>query len=329
MMTKRERVEAVIRGERPDRPPIGCWHHFTREQQSGPAAVDAHLDLFHKYDLDFIKIMNDVPFPRGDVEVVRTPEHLRAIRPLAGDSEQLSEELELIRRLAEQAPDDALMCVTLFNPWTQLRIMTRPVTRDHGPPRLVSHDDRDATLTALLAEDRSAFRAALEAIARTAAAFVREALAAGADGLFLAVRDDWVNTPENGLRTYEELVRPADMIVLDAARTASFNVLHVCGRPQNLDRFGDYPVQVLHWADRAAGPSIAHARDRVRPAIAGGVDNLTTLPKGTPEDVAAEVRDALRQAGTRPIIVAPGCTFDPKSVPEANLRAMAEAARSA
>jgi uroporphyrinogen-III decarboxylase len=48
---------------------------------------------------------------------------------------------------------------------------------------------------------------------------------------------------------------------------------------------------------------------------------------GSEEDVEREVRDALAQAGNRPLIIAPGCTYDPNRVPEANLRAMVRAAR--
>ncbi|MCH8854163.1 MAG: hypothetical protein IID41_16155, partial [Planctomycetes bacterium] len=59
------------------------------------------------------------------------------------------------------------------------------------------------------------------------------------------------------------------------------------------------------------------------------VDNLEELPKGTPQQIAAQVRDALAQADGRPILIGPGCTFDPQVVPPENLHAMCEAARSA
>jgi hypothetical protein len=50
---------------------------------------------------------------------------------------------------------------------------------------------------------------------------------------------------------------------------------------------------------------------------------------GSPEDCAAQVADALRQAGPRPIFIAPGCTFDPHAVPTANLRAIRAAVEQA
>lgn len=326
-MTKRERVQAVLRGRVPDHPPVSCWYHFGRGFATGPAAVEAHLRHLETHDLDFLKVMNDHAYARGNVAVVRTVADLRRIRPLAGDAEQFADQLEVLRQLKARLSGDVLMCTTLFNAWTVLRAWTRPPSDVHSPPKIDAWDDRDQLLATLLREDRAAVGAAVEAIGRTLAAFARECVSAGADGVFLSVRDDWVDTPANGAGTYREFVRPVDLAILDAVKGAPFNVLHICGRPVGFLAFAEYPVAVLNWADRAAGPSIAYARDRVRPAIAAGVDNLKTLPECTPADVLEEVRDALRQAGERPIIVAPGCTYDPVRVPAENLRAMVAAAR--
>ncbi len=328
VMTERERVEAVLHGRVPDRPPVSCWYHFGHDCSTGSTAVDAHLRHLEAYGLDFLKVMNDHPYPRGEVAVVRTVGDLRRIRPLAGDAERLADQLEVLRRLKERLAGDVLMCATLFNAWTVLRAWTRPPSDVHAPPRIDGQDDRDALLTALLREDRAAVKAAVAAIGETLGAFARGCVDAGADGVFLSVRDDWVDTPANGQGTYRELVRPVDLAILAAVRGAPFSVLHVCGRPRDFLGFSEYPVAVLNWSDRATGPSIAWARDRIRPAIAAGVDNLRTLPEGTPQECAAEVRDALRQAGERPIIVAPGCTYDPVRVPVENVRAMFQAARS-
>ncbi len=66
---------------------------------------------------------------------------------------------------------------------------------------------------------------------------------------------------------------------------------------------------------------------KIEPVVCAGVDNLKTLPEGTPAQVTQEVRDALEQAGDRPMIVSPGCTYDPEAVPPENLQAMAQAVR--
>ncbi len=327
MMNKRQRVEAVLAGRRSDRPPVSFWYHFPPAQATGQAAVDAHLAHLEEYDLDFLKIMNDHEYPREGVEVVHAAADLRKIKTLAGDTGELAAQLEVIRKISTQLAGEVLTCTTLFNPWAVLRKLVAPLNRLHGPPRLDGTDERDEALSRLLQEDRPAVQAAVQAIAGTLADFARLCIEAGADGIFLSVRDDWVDRKENGEQTYDEIVRPADRQILAAVQAASFNMLHICGRALNFKAFADYPVQVVNWADRSAGPSIAYARDRVKPAIAGGVDNLKTMPEGTPANCAAEVRDALRQAKDRPIMITPGCTFDPKAVPQKNLWAIVDAVR--
>ncbi len=328
MMTKRSRVEAVLAGSRPDRPPVSFWHHFAPPGHTGQPAVEAHLRHLEAFDLDFLKVMNDHPYPREGFNIIRTVADLARIRPLPADHPGFTGQYEVLSRLARALGPDVLMCTTVFNPWATLRYLVAPPSDVHGPPKLAAQDERDQVITALLREDRAAVKAAVAAIAESLAGFAAGCIRAGAHGVFLSVRDDWVNTRENGPDTYDEICRSADLAILGAAASGTFNMLHICGRAQNFKAFADYPVDVINWADRTAGPSIAYARDRVKPAIAGGVDNLRTLPEGLPEDCAAEVRDALRQAGTRPILITAGCTYDPEKVPRANLEAVVEAARA-
>ena len=136
------------------------------------------------------------------------------------------------------------------------------------------------------------------------------------------MRDDWVDAAENGAGTYARLVQAADLRILAATGPNAFNILHVCGTAIDFPRFAGYPVPALNWADRVGGPVIAEVANWMRPAICAGLDHLGTMVTGTPEDCTREVGDALRQAGTRPILVTPGCTFDPKAVPTANLQAL-------
>ncbi len=94
-----------------------------------------------------------------------------------------------------------------------------------------------------------------------------------------------------------------------------------------MSRFAAYPhMHVINWADRVAGPRIAEVKDWIEPAICGGVDNLHTLPEGSPADCEQQVRDALAQAAGRPMLIAPGCTYDPQRVPVENLQAVVRAA---
>jgi len=318
---------AVLEGRRPDRMPVSFWHHFDAHQWFGPPAVEAHLDLLAAYDLDFLKVMNDNGYPGPGP--IRTVKDLDALTVLNGDEPEFARQLELIEALAGQLSGRVLMATTIFNAWATLRHLVKTTKQHPSPPRLKGTEEQpDRLLTEFLAEDRQAVARAVEVVGESLARFAARCLEAGADGIFLSVRDDWVDTEANGPGSYDQIVRGSDLRILEAAAGGRFNLLHVCGCAVNFDAFAQYPVQAINWADRSAGPSIAEVTDRVKPAVCGGVDNLELLPNGTPEQCADQVRDAVAQAGSRPLLIGPGCTFDPRRVPPQNLQAVCQAART-
>jgi uroporphyrinogen decarboxylase len=324
-----ERVAAVIEGRPTDRAPLSFWYHFRPEQIAGPAAVEAHIRHAETYDLDFLKIMDDNRYPRSGIRggVIADLSDLRQLSVLRGDEDTFGRQLELIGELAKHFRGQIPMTTTIFNAWTTLRNMTAPEVAAHGPPQLgpAVADARDGAMSRLLREAPAEFARALEVIAESSANFARHCLAAGADGVYLSVRDDWVDAPENGPGTYDRLVRPGDLQILAAVRPGTLNILHVCGKALNFQRFAEYPVQAINWADRSAGPPIADVVGWVQPALCAGLDNLGTMVSGSPEDCARQVADAIAQAGGRPMLIAPGCTFDPLAVPAANLHAIRQA----
>jgi len=331
-MYKIERVTAVIEGRRPDRPPVSFWYHFGPGRVSGPPAIEAHVRHVETYDLDLLKIMDDNGYPRSALPhgVIRHGHDLEGLKVLRGDEDTFGRQLELIGELARRYAGQLPMATTRFSSWNTLRQMTVPDTGAHAPPTYtVTASPRDAAMARLFQEAPEALERALAVISESLANFARQAIAAGADGVFLSVNDERVDTPESGAGTYDRLVRPGDLQILAGAREGTLNLLHVCGKALDFDRFIDYPVHMINWADRQAGPSIAEVTDRMRPAICAGVDNIGTLVSGSPDGCAREVADALEQAGERPIMIAPGCTFDPDVVPAENLHAIRRAVEGA
>jgi uroporphyrinogen decarboxylase len=208
-MNKIERVDAVVSGKSPDRPPLSFWHHFGPDAVSGPEAVGAHLRHLEAYDLDFLKVMDDNRYPRtfNRSGVLSGVEDLDRLQVLNGDEDTFGRQLEVIRQLARRCAGQVRLPTTVFNSWTTLRHLTLPEPRHHGPPSPAdAPDPRDVVLSQFLHEAPTALTRALAVIAESLANFVRHALAAGADGVFLSVRDDWVDTPANGAGTYD---RPA------------------------------------------------------------------------------------------------------------------------
>ena len=328
-MDKIERVTAVIEGRHPDRPPVSFWYHFDPECIAGPEAVEAHVRHAETYDLDFLKVMDDNRYPRTATSsgVFSEVSDLDKLSVMAGDEDSFGRQLELIGELAKRFGGQLRMATTVFNAWGTLRQMTVPASDEHGPPTVgdESTDVRDETMSRFLREAPEALSRALDVISESLANFVRNCIDAGVDGVFLSVRDDWVDTPENGAGVYDRLVRPGDLKVLAGAEQGTFNMLHVCGQAMDFQRFAEYPIHVINWADRYAGPSIADVAGSVKPAICAGMDNLGTMVAGSPDDCARQVADAIKQAGGRPIMIAPGCTFGPGIVPVENLQAIRRA----
>ncbi|HEX9331036.1 MAG TPA: hypothetical protein VF896_04035, partial [Anaerolineales bacterium] len=56
MTTHRERVQAAIKGEIIDRPPVVLWRHFPVDDQSPETLADAHLHYQQDYDFDLVKV---------------------------------------------------------------------------------------------------------------------------------------------------------------------------------------------------------------------------------------------------------------------------------
>jgi len=319
-----ERVNAVLAGRKPDRAPFSFWYHFPPEQAAGSGAVSAHLDHLARYGMDVLKVMNDNPYPHsGGIARV---DDLASLSPLTGEEGGFGEQLALVSALRKAIGARVYMPTTFFNAWAVLRGLITP-PKMHLPPNLDSGADAPSRwIRQAYQENPELVARALQTIGGNLARFAARCVAAGADGIFLSVRDDWVDAAGTaGL--YGRVVRPTDLAILAAVKEARFNVLHVCGKAVNFRAFAEYPVPVLNWADRAAGPSIREVAPWAKPALWGGVDNLVTLASGTPQQVREEVADALRQAGARPIMIAPGCTFDPARVPQANLHALADAVR--
>src|SRR5262245_9127221 len=138
MSSKIERVDAVIEGRQPDRPPVSFWYHFGPDAASGPRAVEEHVRHIEIYDVDFLKIMDDNRYPRTATRmgVITSIGDLDQLSVLAGDEDTFGRQLELIGQLARRFGGQLRMVTTVFNSWSTLRQMTAPDTVIHHPPSL-------------------------------------------------------------------------------------------------------------------------------------------------------------------------------------------------
>ena len=321
-LTKRERVQAALEGETVDRPPISTWRHFYDKETTAQGLVESMAGYQRRYDWDFMKVN-----PRAQYHVedwgatfrypadpnegptaldvpVGSPEQWEYIEPLKTTAGVLDEHLKALSDIRKELAGGVPFIMTVFNP---ISIAGRLVESEGAMvEHMRSHPDK--------------VHSALEAVTETFSGYVSEILNAGADGIFFATTS-WATTTIITGEEYAEFGRPYDLRVLDAARDARFNLLHVC-RGQNMLRdLIDYPVHAFNWDTQdATNPSLEEARDFTSKPLIGGVSRETLL-HGQPAAVGGEVKEATAQTRGRGLMISSTCSISPRC-PGANLEAL-------
>ena len=320
-----QRIEAAIRGEPTDRPPVALWRHFPDDDRHVDKLVSHTLAWQRKWQLDLVKFMpagtysvedwGAVSAYRGSLigtrEVVqpavsRTEDWLR-IEPLDVRRGCYGQQNEALGAAAKELKGEVPLLQTVFSPLTTARKMST---------------DR------LFADLRCApdlLEQALGVITDVTIRFALEALAQGAHGIFFATQ-----VASHRLLTvqeYERFGRRFDLQVFEALKgKARLNMLHAHGDDIMFDLLSGYPAEMFNWHDRLTKPTLAQAADHFPGLLVGGINEHVTLQRGSEDEVERQVHEALEQTGGRRLMLAPGCVL-PITAPEANVRAVLRAAR--
>lgn len=304
-MTRTERVAAAVNGDEVDRIPVCFWHHFSPEG-SGRAMADATLRFFdQEFDLDIAKVMPDIPYPFPQ-RSIQQPNDWRLFEPIdPGQSRFFRERAEAVAAIRDVLGMETPVIMTVFSPLAEAMYAAR---------------DRTFFL-AHLEEQPALIHEVLTTIALNLNNHIRDIIAAGADGVFFSVQG--ITRDILTEQQYREFGRPYDLMALRGSTDGWLNVLHVHGEKNLMfDLILDYPVQVLSWSDRLAGPSLREARVKTSKALMGGWNEFGPLSRGPIEQIQAEAEDAVAQTGGRKFILANGC-----SVPDDTDHGLLETAR--
>lgn len=325
-MTHRERIDAAVRGERPDRVPVALWRHFPGDDQRAEQMARVHVAHYRAYDPDLLKVTpasgyyGDDWGLRAGYKPNREGVRHYTERPIKKAAEWgrlkrldpsqgvYGREAHAMRLIAEAVGREVAVLETVFSPLS----IARTLAGEHATVRY-------------LREDPEALHQGLEVITDVTAAFVREVMGAGADGVFFSTQ--MATTDLLTVEEYEEFGRPYDLRILEAA-AGGLTFLHLHGQNVMFDLIANYPIQILNWHARETAPTIAEARARVSTCLACGIDAWNTLAKAAPDAVVREVQAAVADTGGRGHIVTTGCVM-PVDTPEANIRAAIAAAREA
>jgi len=309
----RERVLAAVRGEAVDRVPFAVWRHFYPDEADPRRLAETTVAFTTRHELDLIKFNSRAHYhgePWGTRYEYRGSEHPRLVRNAVertadwakvgrrGIDEPAFQELLLGLRLVRDALPDVPLLATIFTP---LGVLGRLATPDQVATDLREHPDAVAPVLGAIAETFRALAAACCEIA---------------DGIFLAT------TPaaSRSYLTAEEYARfgiPYDTRVLEGARGATLNVLHVCGDDAPVIQLArEYPVAAVSW--NTLGPSNPPL-DAFLDAVQGkaAVGGISDDAFADPAQAAVEAKLGRERTGGRRWIAAGSCTIPVTSHPDA------------
>ena len=329
MTTHRERIEATIAGDRPDRAPVALWRHYPVDDQSPDALAAAHVAFQRMFDFDLVKVTPASSFCLKDwgaddvweghtegtrryiKSVITEPEDWDALPILDPTAGHLGAQLACLRAIRQELGPDTPILQTIFSPLAQAR-------------HLAAGDD----LLVHLRKHPDAVMKGLETIAQTTRGFVKAAIETGIDGVFYAVQHAQATVLSED--EFTRFSRSWDLSVLEAAESLWCNMLHIHGEDIYFEAVANYPVHILNWHDRDTAPSLSSAREietlktGQATVVCGGLAR-DTLTYGTPAQVALETQDAIQQTGGKGLILSTGCVV-PVIAPYGNLVAARDAA---
>ena len=298
-MTKRERVIRAMQNQPVDRPPVGFWFHFSREDSLGQRCVDAHLRYYNNVDVDIAKLMCDgyFDYPNPVAKAVKEPGDWYAMQPLGPDSEFIRGQVERAKAVKAGLKSDCLVLYNVFAPFSSIRFGTS-----------------DELVMRHLREDPRAIEYALDVIAQDNALLCEKLTEAGIDGVYYCVQGGEKDrfTPDE----YRRYITPSDLKVLEHAnRFSGYNVLHCCGWagiPNNLEVWRDYPAAAVNWACFIENMGLSEGKEFIGgKCVLGGFDNRATglMYNGTREEIQEFTRELVQKSGSTGVMLGADCTL--------------------
>jgi len=305
-MNKIALVDSILSGQPAERVPFSIWRHFPDSARAGKACAEAHISHYRRYDLDYLKVMNDNPYDMpSSMPVLTIAKEWFKLKPLPDDAPGFRAELDALHEINRAVGSEARFVVTVLSPFA----IAMKLCRD----RAVEH----------LREDPESFEQGLSTIARSLAGFAKKAVQAGASGIFLAVSG--AEPSMLSQEEYRRFVKAHDATVLSAVSDAPFNIVHVHGTSVYLDLFLDYPMSALNWPSHQSAFPISTVRKLTTRCLVAGIDERGPIAQGRMRGTIAQMSEALSQAGRAGFMFGPECAVPPET-PEDLVRAVRDLA---
>lgn len=329
---RRDLIDAVFHNEKADRVPVGFWHHFLQDETGSDAFAHPELtkdvlagqEKFAKaFQPDVIKVMTDgffgYPTPALQKKI-SSPKDLLGLTTLGKNSDWFRDQIAYARELTARYGKDVQLFYNLF---------AAPRTIEFGQANLGHPVD----IAQWLADDPETTGKVLDIISEDYAVLAEALLSeGGVDGIYLSVNNiDAKRVPAD---VYAKYVAPAEIKILEGANKVKNNsILHICGYQgfhNHLDWYKDYPFLAVNWAAKVEKVPLSEGKKLFGGrAVIGGFGQTAddVIYKGTKEEIQAETKALLDDAGTTGVVLGADCTI-PRDTPVEHLEWVREAANA-
>lgn len=305
-MTKKERIQAAIKGEAVDKIPYSLWTHLPMIDLDPAENAKKTYEFYKEYDVDILKTMNNGMYSVEDFGVkvdyseiekggvakivetpIKGPKDWEKVVPVSVNAGALAREQEYLKLLLKEINGEVPVIFTVFSPLTTAQKLC-PNMRKHIE---AGHGEK--------------VKQALKAITETTCALVQRVIEMGADGIFFATQLSSYQICEESF--YKEYGMPYDLAVL-AASQGWCNVLHAHGKDIMYPLLRKYPVQIFNWHAFESLPTIEFAHKVGGKCIMAGLERMD-ITEGHKNEIERQIYETIKHTKGRSLILAPGCVI--------------------
>ncbi|MHA2141605.1 MAG: uroporphyrinogen decarboxylase family protein [Candidatus Thorarchaeota archaeon] len=330
-MSKFNLLKQTFLGNLVETIPISIWKHHPEKDRT-PEGLAAEEIAFHKqFNHDLLKVSFHGRYPVVDWGcevvydgaisgsttcercVIQDASGWEILEPLDVNSGEFGRQVRAIELIQKYAQDKVPTMATVFD------------------PSMVADKLSERPLTAYMEESPDVLETVLEMITNVMIDFARATLEAGADGIFIATQHSTHASVTDD--HYKKFVYPFDSRLISKLRgKAKFMVMHLHAREENekirFEKIANVQgLDALNWEDQSADLTLSDGKKQTRKTVMGGIDHNGIFRTGTSDEAEEQVLDAVREAGLKRLVIAPGCviTID---TPIENIQAVMDSIRS-
>lgn len=330
-MSKFDLLKNTFLGNLDERIPLALWKHHPEVDRSPEGLAKEEIAFHKKYDSDVMKISFFGHYPcidfgceaEYDGAISGSTTLTKTAIANASDWEVLDKPDVMAGEFGKQ-----VHAVELIHEYSGSRVPSM-ATIFNGP--MVADKICDKQLEKYMDEEPEIIESALDTITEVMIDFARATLEAGADGLFLASQHSTKSSVSD--EHYKKFILPQDLKLISKLRgKAKFIVMHLHARePHEVVRFDKISktpgLDAINWEDQTSSLGLKEGKKISKKTVFGGIDHNGIFREGTPDDARDQILDAIKDAGFRYLVIAPGCVIT-TDTPEENIQSVKDAVKS-